>query len=95
MTHKISAEHVQALREAMQPFLNKTTAEIYAEQGFSEKRYRWGAFWAATRHSPSLRAVVDEIYKTCNDDHLGTIFRKLARERNNVEVAPSVRGTLV
>lgn len=87
MALKISPEHIQILREAMQPFLNRTTAEVYADAGLSEKRYRWDAFWSACKHTPTLNDTVREIYKTCDDTHLDSVFRMLAKERADVEIA--------
>lgn len=88
---KIKEEHIAALREAMQPFLNKTTAEVYRDAGLTSKRYIWDAFWSACRHTPTLNDVVREIYTYANDDHLHTVFCQLAKEREHVEIAPVAR----
>lgn len=87
---KVKEEHVAALRGAMAPFLNRTTAEVYRDAGLSPKRYVWDAFWSACKHTPGLNDVVREVYTYANDDHLHTVFCHLAKERENVEVGEVV-----
>ncbi len=80
---KVKPEHIQALREATKPFLNKATRELYEEEGLSPKRYRWDALWSANRRVPTLTEVIREIYQTCNDDHIDSVLRLLVKESEN------------
>lgn len=80
---KIRDKHIDALRKAISPFLNKETEDLYREEGLSEKRYRWDAFWSACRHTPTLNDVIREIYQYANDDHIDTVLRMLVKEARN------------
>ena len=80
MALKISPAHIQALRDATRPFLNKATRTAYEEEGLSPKRYRWDALWSANRQSSTLGVVMSEIYQTCNDDHIDSVLRLLVKE---------------
>lgn len=86
---KVKPEHIERLRVIVSPFMNKDTAQVYKDAGLSEMRYRWDALWSARRHNLPLEdALISEIYQYANDDHIDTVLRMIAKEREDVEATP-------
>jgi hypothetical protein len=82
---KITDEHVRALRAGVSPFLNHATSKVYTEAGLSAMRYRWDALWSACKYVEGFNDLISEIYRYANDDHIDTVLRMVAKERESVE----------
>jgi len=84
---KVKPEHIEALRTALRPFLNKDTARVYADAGLSPTRYRWDALWSARKlRGEDVGDLITEIYQYANDTHIDTVLKMLAEERKDVEL---------
>jgi len=71
---KITVEHYDALRIAIESSPVYPRLLDYRARGLSDKRYRWDCIWAV--HN-GLRSWFGEVYQYANDDHIDTALRKI------------------
>lgn len=70
---KITPEHYEVMREAIEPLINETERKSYEAAGLSQKRYRWD-LW---RKAGLLKFTVGELYQYLDDTHIDTALRKI------------------
>lgn len=82
-TMKMSAEHVEILRDAITPHDTAEIRQAYRDGNFPradacknrDARYRWDLFWHAHhRHGSTIAPVLDAGYK---DAHIDTALRSI------------------
>lgn len=84
---KINKEVYQKLKEAIADANSIDLVKKHKEFLLSDKRVKdlntrlaWDVFYSI---KPEIRIpLVDEIYKTCNDNHLNTALKRIVNELN-------------
>lgn len=84
---KINKEIYQKLKEAINKATSIEVAKAHKEFLLTDTRvkdlntrFAWDLFYAV---KPEIRTpLIDEIYLTCNNDHVTTALKKIARELN-------------
>lgn len=70
---KITPEHYEMMRVAIEPLIDNEELALYMRAGLTQKRYRWD-LW---RRAGLLQFTCDVLYEYANDDHIDTALRKI------------------
>ena len=53
----------------------------YLAAGYTARRWRFDAIYAATRKNDTMQDWYSEIYRYCNDDHIDTAMRAITNTK--------------
>ncbi len=74
---KVIPDHVEQMRIAMAPTMERVPFEVYRNAGLSGKRYRWDVM----RSAGLLPFICNTLYLYCDDSHIDTALRAICEHK--------------
>ena len=72
---KMKPEHFEYLKSTLSPYDTDFSRSLYAEYGFSTRRFQWDL----VRHAGIMDWLCNTLYQYLNDDHIQTALNRIIK----------------